>query len=63
MSDKQNRNLWGGRFKGEVDPGFAEFNRSFGFDRRLFEAEPCERIDAGARIARIEHARTTTSGR
>ncbi len=32
-------NLWGGRFKGEADPGFAEFNRSFGFDRRLFEVD------------------------
>ena len=28
--------LWGGRFQGEADEGFAEFNRSFGFDRRLF---------------------------
>ena len=39
MSDKPNTNLWGGRFQGEADPGFAEFNRSFGFDRRLFEAD------------------------
>ncbi|MDX6303074.1 MAG: argininosuccinate lyase, partial [Blastocatellia bacterium] len=39
MTDKPNRNLWGGRFKGEADPGFAEFNRSFGFDRRLFEVD------------------------
>lgn len=39
MSDKLSRNLWGGRFKGEADPGFAEFNRSFGFDRRLFEVD------------------------
>src|SRR6266852_5915530 len=39
MSDKQNKNLWGGRFKGEIEPAFAEFNRSFGFDRRLFEAD------------------------
>jgi len=39
MTDKQNRNLWGGRFKGEADPGFAEFNRSFRFDRRLFEVD------------------------
>ncbi|MDX6498431.1 MAG: argininosuccinate lyase [Blastocatellia bacterium] len=39
MTDKANRNLWGGRFKGEADPGFAEFNRSFGFDRRLFEVD------------------------
>ena len=33
------KNLWGGRFTGEADAGFAEFNRSFGFDRRLFEAD------------------------
>ena len=39
MSDKSTTNLWGGRFKGEADPGFAEFNRSFGFDRRLFEVD------------------------
>jgi argininosuccinate lyase len=31
--------LWGGRFTGKIDPGFARFNRSFGFDRRLFEAD------------------------
>ena len=39
MSEDLNKNLWGGRFKGEADPGFAEFNRSFGFDRRLFEVD------------------------
>lgn len=39
MSDKQHSNLWGGRFKGEADPGFAAFNRSFGFDQRLFEVD------------------------
>ena len=33
------KNLWGGRFTGETDAGFAEFNRSFAFDRRLFGAE------------------------
>jgi argininosuccinate lyase len=33
------KNLWGGRFTGEADPRFAEFNRSFGFDRRLFLAD------------------------
>ena len=33
------RNLWGGRFTGTADPGFAEFNRSFRFDRRLFAAD------------------------
>src|SRR2546423_2652505 len=35
----ESKNLWGGRFEGETDPGFARFNRSFGFDRRLFEAD------------------------
>src|SRR5947207_1845791 len=39
MSDKTINNLWGGRFTGAADPKFAEFNRSFGFDRRLFEAD------------------------
>ncbi|HEX8353782.1 MAG TPA: hypothetical protein VF611_12830, partial [Pyrinomonadaceae bacterium] len=33
------KKLWGGRFTGQTDPGFARFNRSFGFDRRLFEAD------------------------
>src|SRR5215207_5863220 len=33
------KNLWGGRFTGRIDPGFARYNRSFGFDRRLFEAD------------------------
>ena len=33
------KNLWGGRFSGEADPGFAEFNRSFAFDRRLLAAD------------------------
>ena len=35
----QPKKLWGGRFQGEADPNFAEFNRSFGFDSRLFEAD------------------------
>ena len=39
MSDRKNTNLWGGRFQGETDPGFAEFNSSFGFDRRLFAVD------------------------
>jgi argininosuccinate lyase len=33
------KKLWGGRFEGKLDPGFAEFNNSFRFDRRLFEAD------------------------
>src|SRR3982074_1418763 len=48
MGDKLNKNLWGGRFEGEADPGFAEFNRSFGFDRRMFE------FDVRASIAHCE---------
>src|ERR1051326_781585 len=35
----ESKNLWGGRFSGETDPGFARYNRSFGFDRRLFDAD------------------------
>lgn len=35
----QSKKLWGGRFEGEIDPGFAEFNNSYRFDRRLFEAD------------------------
>ena len=35
----KSKNLWGGRFTGEADRGFVEFNRSFGFDRRMFVAD------------------------
>ncbi len=35
----ESKNLWGGRFTGETDEGFARYNRSYGFDRRLFEAD------------------------
>jgi argininosuccinate lyase len=35
----ESKKLWGGRFEGELDPVFAEFNKSFRFDRRLFEAD------------------------
>ncbi len=51
MGDKQNKNLWGGRFEGEADPGFATFNRSFGFDRRLFEVDVRASIAHGAGLA------------
>jgi argininosuccinate lyase len=33
------KKLWGGRFQGATDSGFARFNRSYGFDRRLLEAD------------------------
>jgi argininosuccinate lyase len=48
MNDARNKNLWGGRFTGETDRGFAEFNRSFGFDRRLFA------VDVRASIAHCD---------
>lgn len=35
----EGKKLWGGRFEGKMDPQFAEFNNSFRFDRRLFEAD------------------------
>jgi len=41
----ESKKLWGGRFEGRIDPGFAEFNNSFRFDRRLFE------VDVAASIA------------
>lgn len=43
--------LWGGRFTGKADERFAEFNRSFGFDRRLLE------VDVRASIAHCEALR------
>src|SRR5256712_14158675 len=52
MSDKIDTNLWGGRFKGETDPAFAEFNSSFGFDRRLFA------VDVQASMAHCEGLKT-----
>jgi argininosuccinate lyase len=39
MHDGQSQKLWGGRFSGQADGGFTEFNQSFSFDRRLFQAD------------------------
>ena len=56
------KKLWGGRFTGQIDPGFARYNRSFGFDRRLFEADVrgslahCEGLRAAGVITDAEHA-------
>jgi argininosuccinate lyase len=47
----QSKNLWGGRFTGKTDERFVEFNRSFGFDRRLFE------VDVRASVAHCEGLR------
>ncbi|MFL6286045.1 MAG: argininosuccinate lyase [Pyrinomonadaceae bacterium] len=63
----ESKNLWGGRFSGETDPGFARFNRSFGFDRRLFEADVrgsiahCEGLRA-AGVLGEEEASAVTDG-
>jgi argininosuccinate lyase len=35
----KSQKLWGGRFTAEPNETFAEFNNSFGFDMRLFEAD------------------------
>jgi argininosuccinate lyase len=57
------KNLWGGRFRGATDAGFARFNRSFGFDRRLFEADVrgslahCEGLRAAGVLTEDEAAR------
>ncbi len=50
MSDS--KNLWGGRFKGKSDPGFAAFNNSFRFDRRLFQADVVASIAYGEALVR-----------
>jgi argininosuccinate lyase len=42
------KNLWGGRFTSGADPSFAEFNKSFSFDRRLFA------VDVRASVAHCE---------
>jgi argininosuccinate lyase len=61
MKDNTQKNLWGGRFQGEADPAFVEFNRSFGFDRRLFAADVrassahCDGL-AGAGVLRTDEA-------
>jgi len=52
--------LWGGRFKGKTDPGFAEFNNSFRFDRRLFAVDVvgsiayCQALEAAGVLAANE---------
>jgi argininosuccinate lyase len=59
------KKLWGGRFTGQIDPGFARFNRSFGFDRRLFEADVrgslahCDGLRAAGVISEAEAGEIT----
>jgi argininosuccinate lyase len=52
------KKLWGGRFEGKIDPGFAEFNNSYRFDRRLFEADVTASI---AYCQALEHANVITA--
>ena len=60
MNEKTAANLWGGRFTGETDSGFAEFNRSFGFDCRLFAVDVrasgahCDALAAANVLTRAE---------
>jgi argininosuccinate lyase len=37
--ENESKKLWGGRFTGAADEKFAEFNRSFGFDKRLLQSD------------------------
>ena len=61
------KRLWGGRFAGATDAGFAAFNRSYGFDRRLLEADVrgslahCEGLRA-AGVLTDEEARRVSEG-
>ena len=63
----ESKKLWGGRFEGKTDPGFAEFNNSFRFDRRLFEADVvasvayCTALE-GASVLNAEEASEIRSG-
>jgi argininosuccinate lyase len=50
--------MWGGRFKDKTDPGFAAFNNSFRFDRRLFEADVTASI---AYAQALENARVISA--
>lgn len=57
--------LWGGRFTGKPDETFAEFNRSFGFDIRLLEADVRASIAhahglQGAGVLTADEAETVT---
>lgn len=50
--------MWGGRFKDKTDPGFAAFNNSFRFDRKLFEAD----LEASIAYAQaLENARVISA--
>ena len=60
------KNLWGGRFREAADQGFADFNRSFPFDRRLLSVDVrasiayCEALK-NARVLTDDEARRITA--
>jgi argininosuccinate lyase len=59
--------LWGGRFRGELDPVMAEMNRSIDFDRRLWDADirgsiAYARALAGAGVITHDEAQELTRG-
>ena len=61
------KNLWGGRFTGEADAGFVEFNQSFGFDQKLFTADVQASIAhcgglLGAGVLSRDEAKAITAG-
>lgn len=63
----ESKKLWGGRFEGKIDPGFAEFNNSYRFDRRLFDADVtasiayCEALVKAGVITAAEGTQIKTS--
>lgn len=63
----ESKKLWGGRFEGNIDPGFAEFNNSYRFDRRLFDADVtasiayCEALVKAGVITAAEGTQIKTS--
>lgn len=64
---KKEKNLWGGRFTGKADEKFVEFNRSFGFDFRLFAADVrgsaahCEGLRK-AKVLTVQEAKKIQTG-
>src|SRR5262245_13880863 len=56
----ETKKLWGGRFTESANEKFAEFNNSFKFDKRLFEADirgcvaHCEGLFQAGIISRLE---------
>jgi len=61
------KKLWGGRFSEDPEKGFVAFNRSLGFDKRLFEADVrasiahCRGLE-GAGVLTDDESRTICSG-